>query len=79
MIGRMMSTDEAAEYIGVCPTHLRKLIRNGTIKAINIGVPNSNRATYRIDKNDLDAFVAQREIVGRVNEDKVREWRRRAC
>jgi excisionase family DNA binding protein len=48
---RRLSTDEAAEYLGVSPKLLRKAVKEKKLRAYRIG-----ERIYRFDPSDLDAF-----------------------
>ena len=48
---RRLSTDEAAEYLGVSAKLLRKAVKDRKLRAYRIG-----DRIYRFDPADLDAF-----------------------
>ncbi|MFV8277681.1 helix-turn-helix domain-containing protein [Mycobacteroides abscessus] len=49
--GRLLSTNQAAEYLGVSPNTIRKYSAAGKIKAFRVGVK-----LIKYDPADLDAF-----------------------
>ena len=51
MTKRRLSTDEAAEYLGVSPKLLRKAVQDKKLRAYRVGA-----RIYRFDPTDLDAF-----------------------
>ena len=53
---RLLSTDEAAEYLGVSPRHLRQLWSERRIAGIRIG------RLIRFDPCDLDGYIARRRV-----------------
>ena len=64
---RLLTTKEAAAYLGYHPEYLRELARTGQIRARRTG--HSGRGVWRFAREDLDAFasprVYQREADGR--------------
>ena len=73
---KLLSTQEAASYLGVTKDYLRRLIREGSIPSYNIG--KETRKTYRIKESDLDAWMNERKVVGRVSDEKGKQWRKRS-
>ena len=51
-VRRLLRTKEAAEYIGVSPWKLRKLVKAGKLPFIEDG----DGSPWRIDIHDLDAY-----------------------
>lgn len=49
--GDMLSTDEAADYLGVSGTTVREWVQNGLLPGIRVG------KFYRYDPADVAAFV----------------------
>lgn len=47
----LMTTAQAAEFLGITPRTIRTLIKNGEIPAVKI------ISEYRIDEEDLSAFI----------------------
>lgn len=56
---KLLSVDEAAEYIGFHPEHIRRLARQGKLNGAKIG----GRA-WRFRPEDLDAFFEREEGEG---------------
>ncbi|WP_394334229.1 helix-turn-helix domain-containing protein [Mycobacteroides abscessus] len=52
--GRLLSTSQAAEYLGVSPNTIRKYSAAGKIRAFRVGVK-----LIKYDPADLDAFSQQ--------------------
>ena len=50
----MLTTAQAAERLGVHPETLRRMIRDGRLKAIHLG--NGPKAKIRVDEKELQAF-----------------------
>ena len=73
-----LTTTEAAEYIGVSADHMRRLIRKGEVVSVNVSTRIDGRPSWRVSVASLQKFIGDRERVGRVNDDKVRAWRRGA-
>lgn len=74
----MLTSRQAAEYLGISLDHLRRLLRSGNIASVDVG-SRGGRRTYRIKQVDLDAWIAERKVVGRVNDERVRSWRANAA
>ncbi len=55
----LLTPHEAAEYLKVSAEQVRSLIRRGLLPAINIST-GSKRALYRIKREALDDFLADR-------------------
>ena len=51
----MLTTQQAAERLAVHPTTIRRLVKAGKIKAVLLS--NSERARFRIDEKELQAFI----------------------
>ena len=51
----MLTTQQAAERLAVHPTTIRRLVKSGKIKAVLLS--NSERARFRIDEKELQAFI----------------------
>ncbi|WP_144009212.1 helix-turn-helix domain-containing protein [Enemella evansiae] len=56
----LLTTKEAALAIGVTTWWVRQLIATGELRAINVGGP-EKAARWRIDPDDLSAFMRSRE------------------
>lgn len=57
-----MSTKDVAAAIGVTPWQVRKLINAGELRAIDMGAgAGGNGTRWRIEPEDLRAFLASRE------------------
>jgi len=50
----MLSVAQAAAQLNVSETFVRRLIRNGELKATDLG------SFYRIEQADLDAYLKER-------------------
>lgn len=50
---RLLRTREAAEYLSVSSWKLRKLVQDGMLPIVQ----DSDRAAWRVDLRDLDAFI----------------------
>jgi excisionase family DNA binding protein len=49
---RLVSTEDAAQYLGVSRTKIRSLIHDGTLRRVS-GITKS----FKLDVNDLDALI----------------------
>ncbi|WP_448389728.1 helix-turn-helix domain-containing protein [Microbacterium aurum] len=56
----LLNVRDAAALLGVTPWWTRRLIATGALRAINVGGP-EKAARWRIDPDDLRAFIASRE------------------
>ena len=52
-----LTTEQVAAELRCEQPHVRRLIREGMLPAVNIS-PGSKRPTFRVDANDLGAFMA---------------------
>jgi excisionase family DNA binding protein len=52
-----LTVEDVATRLSVHPDTVRKWIKSGELRAINLGA----RAGYRISKSALDEFIQQRE------------------
>jgi excisionase family DNA binding protein len=50
----LLSVREVASELGFAPKTVRKLIKTGLLRGVRIG------RAWRVDKNDLELFVARR-------------------
>ena len=56
---RLLSTEDAAEYLAVSPWQIRQLVHEGKLPAIRSGA-----RSWRFDLRDLDSYIdAQKELV----------------
>ena len=53
----LLTVEDVATRLSVHPDTVRRWIKSGELRAINLGV----RAGYRIPKSALDEFLKQRE------------------
>jgi excisionase family DNA binding protein len=53
---KCVSVSEAAEHLGVGPLTIRRLIKNGKLRAAHVG----RRVTIRL--SDLEAFLVSNEV-----------------
>jgi excisionase family DNA binding protein len=53
---RLYTVQEAATYLGVSETTLRKFHREGAIRDVNLGI-----SEMRFDIKDLDRFIEERK------------------
>lgn len=60
----LLEVKDAAEILGVTPWWTRRLIADGELRAINVGGPD-RAARWRVDPEDLAAFIRSRENRGR--------------
>lgn len=58
-MGEVLIVKEIIDYLRCDKMTAYKLIREGQIKAVNIG--NKNRPKYRILKEDFDKFLNRKE------------------
>ena len=58
MTGRMLTTSEVAERLGVCSKTVVRLIETGQLPAIDVRVGTVPR--WSIAASDLDDFIARR-------------------
>lgn len=56
----MLSTAQVAAQLGVTPWWVRRLIRDGELRAVNYGGP-ATGARWRVDPQDLTAFIRSRQ------------------
>jgi transcriptional repressor of dcmA and dcmR len=54
----LLTLDEAAAYLGVAKITLRRWTRAGQLPCVRVG----NRRDRRFRKQDLDAYIADRDI-----------------
>ena len=54
----MMTTDQAAKYLGVKPGTLRMWVRRGYLVALRL--PGGHRSHYRFRKSELDRAIRGR-------------------
>ncbi|GEM_PF-2566763 len=52
----LLTVDAAAEYLAISPKHLLKLVRDGKIQFVSIGL-GKKRFAYRFRQSDLDTFI----------------------
>lgn len=57
----LMSVSEVALAMGSSTKWVRSLIGRGELRAINIGGPDPQGTRWRVDPEDLRAFLATRE------------------
>ena len=62
-IGVLYSTDEVAAFMGVTPRTVQRWIREGKLPAVVVG------GTYRVKREELQAFVKAERGNGRVQLD----------
>jgi excisionase family DNA binding protein len=55
---KMLTVQEVAEQLNVHPDTVRQWVRNGELKAIDLG----GRAGFRISESALQKFIQDREI-----------------
>lgn len=56
----LLDVKEVAAAIGVTPWWVRRLIATGELRAINVGGADK-AARWRVDPEDLEAWIRQRE------------------
>lgn len=71
---KLLTSREAAAYLGLTVEHVRRLMHKGDIRCYNVG---GERATYRVEKRELDAWLRRRKIAGHCSPE-VRAWRLRS-
>jgi len=54
-----LSISQAAQVVSLSGTHIRRAIVGGMLPASNVGTP--DRPTYRIHRNDLNAWMEKRK------------------
>ena len=59
-IRQKLSPREVAEIWGVTAAKVRAWIRSGQLHAVNVGMGDRGKPTWRVNKDDLDAFEARR-------------------
>jgi excisionase family DNA binding protein len=52
---RLLRTRQAAEYLGVSPWTLRRLVQDGRIPVVQVG----EGSPWLVDLSDLDRFIAE--------------------
>jgi excisionase family DNA binding protein len=58
---RLIGLEDAARYLGVCERHLRKIIKDGKIKFVDLGT--KKRPAYRFRPSDIDEFIDRRTMI----------------
>ena len=58
---RLIGLEDAATYLGVCERHLRKIIKDGKIKFVDLGT--KSRPAYRFRPSDIDEFISRRTMI----------------
>jgi excisionase family DNA binding protein len=58
---RLIGLEDAATYLGVCERHLRKIIKDGKIKFVDLGT--KSRPAYRFRPSDIDEFINRRTMI----------------
>lgn len=58
---RLIGLEDAATYLGVCERHLRKIIKDGKIKYVDLGT--KSRPAYRFRPSDIDEFINGRTMI----------------
>lgn len=58
----MLSMTEVARRLGVSPQTIRRLIDDGQLPALNVGM--RGRGNFRISPDDFRKFVASRYVKG---------------
>jgi excisionase family DNA binding protein len=56
---RLLTPNQAADYLIVTPEQIRNLIRQGQLSAVNVGT-GTKRPLYRITQQALNDFLARR-------------------
>lgn len=59
---RFITVQEAAEQLAISGHQLMNLIRGGQIAATNVALGLDTRASYRLERADIEAFIARRRI-----------------
>ena len=75
MKAKLLTSREAADYLGLTVAHVRRLLHSGSIPSVNVG--DEKRPTYRVYKRELDAWLRRRKIAGHCSPE-VRAWRLRS-
>lgn len=57
----LLTPSEAATIAGVTPWWVRRLINSGELRAVNIGGADGRATRWRIDPEDLEAWLRSRE------------------
>ena len=58
---KLIDLEDAASYLGVCERHLRKIIKDGKIKFVDLGT--KSRPAYRFRPSDIDEFISRRTMI----------------
>jgi excisionase family DNA binding protein len=58
--GAYLTIDQASGVTSICSATLRRAIKVGELRAFNVS-KGAGRATWRIDRADLDAFMRTRQ------------------
>lgn len=68
MGGRSLDVAKAASRLDLSEQHVRRLIREGKLRAVNIGLGDV-RPTYRIPEDELIAYMQNQEagLHGRIH------------
>lgn len=61
---RLLTTGQAARYLNCSTAFIRKLLSNGKLKGINLGLGEARRA-WRVDRLELDRLIANLSGTGR--------------
>ena len=65
MTDRLLTVDQAAELVQVSAKTIRRAIDRGELPAAHVGEPDARVHTWRIRRDDLDAWLEQRSNRGR--------------
>lgn len=57
----LLTPREVAAITGLTYTWVRSLIRDGELRAINVGGTDANTIRWRVDPEDLNAWLKSRE------------------
>ena len=56
-ITRLLTPQEAAEYLGCSKPHIYRLITTGALRAVDISAPGSQKTKTRIRQEDLTEYL----------------------
>jgi len=59
-MGTGMTINQAATRLGTSPTHIRRLVRTGDLRAVDVSRKNAKRRTLRILPEAFDQFIESR-------------------
>ena len=63
---RALKVEEAAEVLGTHPETIRRMIRDGSLRAVRLGT--GSRSPFRVPNEEIDRFLREGPRTGEDNE-----------